>query len=163
MVRWRRRASSARYEVGATALTLRRLELASWSSGGIGLVAARASRARGSEKEVVNESHQPDRAGAGVQRRRNLTRLFRNVSETVIWVETIINGVLLGALYGLFGLGLAFAFGIMRIVNVAQGEFIVLSAFRVYFGRGQTILLERERIKRKTIQHRRLLHKTHAA
>jgi putative transposase len=33
----------------------------------------------------------------------------------------------------------------------------------VYFGRGQTILLERERIKRKTIEHRRLLHKTHAA
>src|SRR5260370_10823562 len=30
------------------------------------------------------------------------------------------------------------------------------------FGRGQTILLERERIKRKTIQHRRLHHKTHA-
>jgi hypothetical protein len=30
-------------------------------------------------------------------------------------------------------------------------------------GRGQTILLERERIKRKTIQHRRLHHKTHAA
>ena len=33
----------------------------------------------------------------------------------------------------------------------------------VYFGRGQTILLERERIKRKTIQHQRLHHKTHAA
>src|SRR4030081_1135252 len=33
----------------------------------------------------------------------------------------------------------------------------------VYFGRGQTILLERERIKRKTIQQRRLHHKTHAA
>jgi putative transposase len=33
----------------------------------------------------------------------------------------------------------------------------------VYLGRGQTILLERERIKRKTIQHRRLHHKTHAA
>jgi hypothetical protein len=29
----------------------------------------------------------------------------------------------------------------------------------VYFGRGQTILLERERIKRKTIQNRRLLHR----
>jgi hypothetical protein len=56
MVRWRRRGSSARYGVGATALTLRRLELAGWSSGGIGLVAARASRARGSEKEVVNEA-----------------------------------------------------------------------------------------------------------
>ena len=33
----------------------------------------------------------------------------------------------------------------------------------VYFGRGQTILLERERIKRKTIQHRRLHQETHAS
>ena len=33
----------------------------------------------------------------------------------------------------------------------------------VYFGRGQTILLERERIKRKTIQHRRLMHQQNAA
>ena len=33
----------------------------------------------------------------------------------------------------------------------------------VYFGRGQTILLERERIKRNTIQNRRLLHRTQAA
>jgi putative transposase len=32
----------------------------------------------------------------------------------------------------------------------------------VYFGRGQTILLERERIKRQTIQQRRLLHQTQA-
>jgi hypothetical protein len=33
----------------------------------------------------------------------------------------------------------------------------------VYFGRGQTILLERERIKRSTIQHRRLMHHQNAA
>ncbi len=33
----------------------------------------------------------------------------------------------------------------------------------VYFGRGQTILLERERIKRRTIQHRRLMHQQNAA
>jgi transposase InsO family protein len=33
----------------------------------------------------------------------------------------------------------------------------------VYVGRGQTILLERERIKRRTIQHRRLLHQSQAA
>jgi transposase InsO family protein len=32
-----------------------------------------------------------------------------------------------------------------------------------YFGRGQTILLERERIKRKTIEHRRLQHRNAAA
>ena len=33
----------------------------------------------------------------------------------------------------------------------------------VYFGRGQTVLLEREHIKRKTIQMRRLLHQNQAA
>jgi hypothetical protein len=33
----------------------------------------------------------------------------------------------------------------------------------VYFGRGPTILIERQRIKRKTIQHRRLLHRQQAA
>jgi putative transposase len=33
----------------------------------------------------------------------------------------------------------------------------------VYFGRGQTILLERERIKRQTIDQRRLLHRKRAA
>jgi hypothetical protein len=33
----------------------------------------------------------------------------------------------------------------------------------VYFGRGQTILLDRERIKRKTIEQRRLQHRKSAA
>ncbi|MCA4919936.1 MAG: IS3 family transposase, partial [Roseomonas sp.] len=33
----------------------------------------------------------------------------------------------------------------------------------VYFGRGQPILLERQRIKRKTIQRRRLMHQQNAA
>ena len=41
----------------------------------------------------------------------------------------IVDGLLLGSLYALFGLGLAFAFGVMRIVNIAHGEFIVLSAY----------------------------------
>ena len=33
----------------------------------------------------------------------------------------------------------------------------------VYFGRGQTILIERERIKRQTIANRSLMHRQHAA
>ena len=44
-------------------------------------------------------------------------------------VDAFVNGLLLGGLYGLFGLGLAFAFGVMRVANIAQGEFIVLAAF----------------------------------
>ncbi|OAN75688.1 ABC transporter permease [Sulfitobacter sp. EhC04] len=47
----------------------------------------------------------------------------------MIWVETIVNGMLLGGLYALVGLGLGYAFGIMKIVNVTQGDFIVAAAF----------------------------------
>lgn len=49
------------------------------------------------------------------------------------WVETIINGMLLGGLYGLFGLGLALVFGVMRVVNLAHGEFVVLGAYAGVF------------------------------
>lgn len=45
------------------------------------------------------------------------------------WLSTVVNGALLGGLYGLFGLGLALVFGVMRVVNLAHGEFIVLGAF----------------------------------
>jgi branched-chain amino acid transport system permease protein len=47
----------------------------------------------------------------------------------LVWVSTIINGAMLGGLYGLFGVGLALVFGVTRIVNIAHGEFIALSAF----------------------------------
>jgi branched-chain amino acid transport system permease protein len=43
--------------------------------------------------------------------------------------EAVVNGLMVGGLYGLFGLGLALAFGIMRIVNIAHGEFVVLAAY----------------------------------
>jgi branched-chain amino acid transport system permease protein len=45
------------------------------------------------------------------------------------WIPTILNGLLLGGLYGLLGLGLALVFGIMRIANIAHGEIIVMAAF----------------------------------
>ncbi len=45
------------------------------------------------------------------------------------FVEPVLNGLMVGGLYGLFGLGLALAFGIMRIVNIAHGDFIVLGAY----------------------------------
>jgi len=44
-------------------------------------------------------------------------------------LDTIIQGILLGALYGLFAAGLSLVFGIMRLVNIAHGDFIVFGAF----------------------------------
>jgi branched-chain amino acid transport system permease protein len=45
------------------------------------------------------------------------------------WMDSILQGVLLGAIYGLFATGLSLVFGVMRLVNVAHGDLIVLSAF----------------------------------
>ncbi|MBB3919575.1 MULTISPECIES: branched-chain amino acid ABC transporter permease [Rhizobium] len=44
-------------------------------------------------------------------------------------LETLINGALVGALYGLYGLGLSLCLGLMRQINLAHGDFIVFSAF----------------------------------
>ncbi|MEX0591799.1 MAG: branched-chain amino acid ABC transporter permease [Xanthobacteraceae bacterium] len=45
--------------------------------------------------------------------------------------DTIIQGVLLGGLYALFAVGLSLIFGIMRLVNLAHGDLIVLAAFTI--------------------------------
>lgn len=44
-------------------------------------------------------------------------------------VSTVLDGILLGGLYALFGAGLSLIFGVMRLVNIAHGDLIVLSAF----------------------------------
>lgn len=44
-------------------------------------------------------------------------------------METIVQGLLLGGLYGLFALGLSLMFGVMRLTNTAHGDFIILGAF----------------------------------
>ncbi len=45
------------------------------------------------------------------------------------FVNTIVQGILLGGLYALFGTGLSLIFGVMRMVNLAHGDFIVLAAY----------------------------------
>ena len=42
------------------------------------------------------------------------------------WWSTVVNGALLGGLYGLFGLGLALVFGVMRVVNLAHADAFVV-------------------------------------
>lgn len=54
------------------------------------------------------------------------------------WVNAVIQGTLLGGLYALFAAGLSLIFGVMRLVNIAHGDFIVLGA---YLGLTVTTLL----------------------
>ena len=46
-------------------------------------------------------------------------------------LDVIIQGVLLGGLYALFASGLSLIFGVMRLVNLAHGDLIVLAAFLI--------------------------------
>jgi branched-chain amino acid transport system permease protein len=45
------------------------------------------------------------------------------------WLNTIVQGVLTGGLYAMFAAGLSLIFGVMRLVNIAHGDFIVLAAY----------------------------------
>ena len=45
------------------------------------------------------------------------------------WLNTIVQGVLVGGLYALFAAGLSLIFGVMRLVNIAHGDLIVLAAY----------------------------------
>ncbi|MBN8293393.1 branched-chain amino acid ABC transporter permease [Rhodobacter sp. NTK016B] len=45
------------------------------------------------------------------------------------WLNAIVQGTLLGGLYALFAAGLSLIFGVMRLVNIAHGDLIVLSAY----------------------------------
>jgi branched-chain amino acid transport system permease protein len=51
-------------------------------------------------------------------------------------MEIVIQGLLLGGLYALFALGLSLMFGVMRLTNTAQGDFIILAAFAAIVGLG---------------------------
>ena len=49
-------------------------------------------------------------------------------------MQILINGILLGAIYALLGVGMSMMFGIVKLTNLARGEFIIMGAF------GSTIL-----------------------
>jgi branched-chain amino acid transport system permease protein len=49
------------------------------------------------------------------------------------WINTIVQGVLLGGLYALFAAGLSLLFGVMKVVNIAHGDLIVAAAYLAYF------------------------------
>ena len=50
----------------------------------------------------------------------------------MVWVNTILQGVLLGGLYALLACGLSLMFGVMRIINLAHGDLVVLGAYLIW-------------------------------
>ena len=50
-----------------------------------------------------------------------------------LFAQILLNGVLLGGLYGLMALGMGLVWGVLRIVNLAHGALIMLGGYAVYF------------------------------
>lgn len=51
----------------------------------------------------------------------------------MFYAQILVNGVLLGGLYGLMALGMALVWGVLNIVNLAHGSFIMLGGYAVYY------------------------------
>lgn len=45
------------------------------------------------------------------------------------WINILLQGLMTGGLYALFAAGLSISFGIMRVINIAHGDFAVLAAY----------------------------------
>jgi len=46
--------------------------------------------------------------------------------------QVVVSGLLSGALYAMVALGLALIFGVMRVINIAHGPFLMLGAYTTY-------------------------------
>ena len=55
------------------------------------------------------------------------------MSSFIMTLQALIDGLLIGGVYAVIAIGLSLAFGVMRIVNWAHGELLMLSIYTSYF------------------------------
>lgn len=48
-------------------------------------------------------------------------------------VQTLFDGLMIGGVYAIIALGLTLIFGVMRVINMAHGEFVMIGMFTSYF------------------------------
>jgi len=52
---------------------------------------------------------------------------------TRLIIQSAVSGLLVGGMYGLVALGLALAFGVLKVLNVAHGELVMLGGYAAFF------------------------------
>ncbi len=60
----------------------------------------------------------------------NITILF---DAPILSAQLLIDGILIGAIFALAAYGMALVWGVMNVINIAQGEFVMLGGYVAYF------------------------------
>src|SRR5574341_2628211 len=60
-------------------------------------------------------------------------RRTMHLPQMNVLIQVIVLGLLTGGVYALMAVGLTLIFGVMRVINIAHGAFLVLSAYISYW------------------------------
>ena len=55
------------------------------------------------------------------------------IDAPILLVQLVMSGILVGAIFALVAYGMALVWGVMNVINIAQGEFVMLGGYIVFY------------------------------
>jgi len=55
------------------------------------------------------------------------------IDAPILLLQLLVSGILVGAIFALVAYGMALVWGVMNIINIAQGEFVMLGGYVVFY------------------------------